>query len=72
MDSPTDALSQFFTIGLGPLCLALRRLVNYQFHSNLRSRFSLAHLEDLQNQTIIFRNHSITLRVKASIIPLRE
>ncbi|GHO81560.1 hypothetical protein KSD_93310 [Ktedonobacter sp. SOSP1-85] len=36
---------------------------------NLLTCFSNAHLEDLQNQTIIFDNHSITLCSRASILP---
>ncbi len=34
--------------------------------------FSIAHLEDLQNQTIIFDNHSTTLCEGASIITTRQ
>src|SRR6266567_7925269 len=37
-------------------------------HWNLFTCFSVAHLEDLQNQTIIFDNHSTTLCSRASII----
>ena len=45
----------------------------YHIHKNLFSGFSIAHLEDVQNQTIIFDNHSTILCFLAPIIlPDRE
>jgi hypothetical protein len=42
------------------------------FARNLFSGFSIAHLEDVQNQTIIFENRSITQGFGVSIIPFRQ
>ena len=39
---------------------------------NLFACFSIAHLEDLQNQTIIFDNYSTIQRFRVSIITTRQ
>ncbi len=67
-----NPLNQFLAIGLHPLCLAFCLLVVHDIHKNLFSYFSIDHLEDAQNQTIICDNHSITLFVGASIITTRK
>src|SRR6202043_1889437 len=67
-----DPLNQFLAVGLHPLCLVFCLLEDHHIHRNLFSGFSIAHLEDLQNQTIIFDNHSTTLCKGASIITTRQ
>jgi len=57
---------------LHPLGLAFGLLVVDHIHRNLFSGFFIAHLEDVQNQTIIFDNHSTTLCEGASIISTRQ
>src|SRR5690348_10676472 len=49
--------------------LAFCLLVVHDIHKNLFSGFSIANLEDAQNQTIICNNYSITLCSRVSIIP---
>ena len=58
-------------VGMHPLGLAFWRLLVHDIHRNLFSGFSIAHLEDVQNQTSIFDNHSTTLGEGASIITTR-
>ena len=58
-------------MGLQQHGLAFRLLVVHDIHRTLFSDFSIAYLEDAQNQTIICDNHSITLREGASIISTR-
>src|SRR6266567_8014032 len=69
---PRDPLNQFLAVGLHQLGLAFCRLVDHHIHRNLFSCFSIAHLEDLQNQTTIFDNHSTTLCSRVSIINTRQ
>ncbi len=57
---PPDPLHQFLAVGLQQLRLAFGLLVDHDIHSNLFSGFSIAHLEDLQNHSIICGYHSIT------------
>src|SRR6266581_139644 len=69
---PRDPLNQFLVVGLHQLGLAFCLLVDHDIHRNLFPCFSLAHLEDVQNQTSIFDNHSTTLCSRASIITIRQ
>jgi len=71
-DGPPNALGQFLAIGLQQLRLAFCRLVVHHIHSNLFNGFSSVHLEDVQNQTIICANYSITRCEGASIIITRQ
>src|SRR5713226_8088669 len=71
-DGSPDPYNQFLAVGLHPLCLVFCLLVDHYIHRNLFSCFSIAHMEDLQNQTIIFDNHSTTLCSRASIITTRQ
>jgi hypothetical protein len=64
-------LNQFIAVGLHPLGLAFCLPVDHHIHPSLFSCFFFAHLEDLQNQTIIFGNYSTTLCSKVSIIIIR-
>ncbi len=70
--SPRNPLNQFLAVGLHPPCLAFCLLVVHDIHRNLFTCFSIAHLEDLQNQTIIFDNHSTTLCSRVSIMTTRQ
>jgi hypothetical protein len=66
-----DAEEAFvLAIGLQQLRLAFCLLVVSHIHSNLFTGFSVAYLEDLQNQTIFCANSSTTLRSRVSIITL--
>src|SRR6266566_4853619 len=67
-----NPLNQFLAIGLHPLCLAFCLLVVHDIHKNLFSGFSIAHLEDVQNQTIICDDYSTTLFGGVSIITTRQ
>ncbi len=71
-DGPRNPLNQFLAVGLHPLGLAFCRLVDHYIHRNFFPYFSVAHLEDVQNQTSIFDNHSTTLCEGASIITTRR
>src|SRR5438876_1056404 len=66
---PRNPFHQFLAVDLHPLGLAFCLLVVHDIHSNLFSCFSIANLEDVQNQTIIFHNYSTILCEGASIIP---
>jgi len=69
---PRDPLHQFLAVGLHPLCLAFCRLVDHHIHRNLFSGFSIAHLQDVQNQTSIFDNYSTIQCSKVSIMTTRQ
>src|SRR6266566_1341189 len=69
---PRNPFHQFLAVGLHPLGLAFCLLVVHDIHSNLFSCFSIAHLKDLQNQTMIFHNYSTIRCEGASIITTRE
>src|SRR5437763_10670788 len=69
---PGNPLHQFLAVGLHQPGLAFCRLVDHHIHRNLSSGFSIIHREDVQNQTIIFTNYSITLCEGASIITSRQ
>jgi hypothetical protein len=56
---------------LHQLGLAFCLLVDHHIHRNLFTCFSIIHLEDLQNQTIIFDNHYTILCSRVSIITTR-
>src|SRR6266436_6184924 len=71
-DGSPDPYNQFLAVGLHPLGLVCCLLVDHHIHGNLFSCSSIAHLEDLQNQPIIFDNHSTTLCKGASIITTRQ
>ena len=62
-------LSMISWLGLHQLGLAFCLLVIHHIHRNLFTCFSIAHLEDLQNQTIICANYSTTRCSRLSIIP---
>ena len=68
VNGPRNPLHQFLAVGVHPLCLAFSLLVVHHIHKTLFSCFSITHLEDTQNQTIICDNHSTTLRSRVSII----
>ena len=57
---PPDPFHQFLAVGLQQLRLAFGLLVDHDIHSNLFSCFSIAHLENAQNHSIICDYHSIT------------
>ncbi len=65
---PRNPLHQFYVVGLHALGLAFGLRMAHHIHWNLFFCFSVAHVKDLQNQTIIFDNYSITLCEGASII----
>ena len=67
-----DPLNQFLAVGLQQLGLAFCLLEDHYIHRNLFPCFSVAHLEDVQNQTSIFDNHSTTLCEGASIMTTRQ
>src|SRR5439155_22196473 len=67
-----NPLHQFLAVGLQQHGLAFCLLVDHHIHSNLFPGFCLAHLEDVQNQTIICANYSTTLCEGASIITTRQ
>jgi hypothetical protein len=48
-----NPFNQFLTVGLHQLGLAFCLLEDHDIHRNLFPCFSIAHLEDVQNQTII-------------------
>jgi hypothetical protein len=62
-----DSLNQLFAGGQRVLSPTFC-LLDHHIHKNLFSGMSIAHLKDLQNQTIIFDNHSITLSENLSIL----
>src|SRR6266568_2240636 len=69
---PHNPLHQFLAIGLHPLGLAFCLLMVYHIHRNLFSCFSIAYLEDAQNQTIICDNYSTIRCEGTSIITIRQ
>jgi hypothetical protein len=70
---PRDPLHQFIAVGLHQHGLAFcLLLVVYHIHRNLFACFFIAHLEDLQNQTIICDNYSTIRCFRVSIITTRQ
>jgi hypothetical protein len=67
-----NPLNQFLPVSLHQLGLAFCRLVDHHIHRNLFSGFSIIHLQDVQNQTIICANYSTTQGFGASIITTRQ
>jgi hypothetical protein len=63
-----DSLNEFLAIGLYPLDLTFSRRVEHSIHRSLFSGCSIAHLEDVQNPSIIGEDHSITPCSRMSII----
>ncbi len=69
-------LSMISWLGLHQLGLAFCLLVIHHIHRNLFTCFSIIHLQDVQNQTIICANYSTTLcsrvveYLQTEIIPL--
>jgi hypothetical protein len=67
-----NPFNQFLTVGLHQLGLAFCRLVDHHIHRNLFSGFSIAHLQDVQNYSIICDNYSTTLCEGVSIMTTRQ
>ena len=66
-----DALGQFLALGLHYLGLAFG-LLDHHLHRNLFVFVFSAHLQDLQNQTRLLDNRSITSCEDPSIITTRQ